>query len=146
MIDQIRENWNKIVSKEQNELDVHAPVEVNEQPTCINEDCFKRMFQFVVEEIYETKIANEENDLVELLDGLVDVRYVLDGLIAQCGISQELFDKAYKEVYRSNMTKIKEGKVIMNEEGKVLKPDTYERPELEKLLRENNVKIPSKKK
>ena len=144
MIERIKENWNKPARKEQIKQNIHAPVEVHDKPTCIHPDAFKRMFEFVIEEIYEAKVANENNDLVELVDGFADVRYVLDGLIAQCGISQELFNKSLEEVYRSNMTKLTEGKVIMNEEGKVLKPDTYERPELDKLLRENNVKIPAK--
>ena len=144
MIDQIKETWNKPARKEQLKQKIHAPVEVHDKPTCIHPDAFKRMFEFMIEELYESKVANENNDLVELVDGFADVRYVLDGMIAQCGISQDLFDKSLQEVYRSNMTKLTDGKIIMNEEGKVLKPMTYERPQLEKLLLENNVQIPLK--
>ena len=50
---------------------------------------------------------------------------------------EELILKAFKEVHRSNMTKItKDGKVLRREDGKVIKPDTFEEPNLEQFFKE----------
>ena len=43
--------------------------------------------------------------------------------------------EAFKEVHRSNMTKVcKDGTVLRREDGKIIKPDTFEEPNLEKFL------------
>ena len=43
--------------------------------------------------------------------------------------------EAFKEVHRSNMTKVcKDGTVLRREDGKIIKPDTFEEPNLEKIL------------
>ncbi len=45
-------------------------------------------------------------------------------------------DKVFAEVHRSNMTKVwKDGKGRKDEGGKVLKPDTYSRPDIAAILR-----------
>jgi predicted HAD superfamily Cof-like phosphohydrolase len=46
------------------------------------------------------------------------------------------FDKVWEEVKASNMSKVSDsGKIIKREDGKVLKPDTYFKPDIEKVLR-----------
>lgn len=47
-----------------------------------------------------------------------------------------LIDKAFKEVHASNMSKVVNGKVIKSPEGKILKPETYFKPDLKKILEE----------
>ena len=43
--------------------------------------------------------------------------------------------EAFKEVHRSNMTKIRlDGTVLRREDGKVIKPETFEEPNLGKFL------------
>ena len=43
--------------------------------------------------------------------------------------------EAFKEIHRSNMTKVcKDGTVLRREDGKIIKPDTFEEPNLEKFL------------
>ena len=43
--------------------------------------------------------------------------------------------EAFKEVHRSNMTKVcKDGTVLRRADGKIIKPDTFEEPNLEKFL------------
>lgn len=43
--------------------------------------------------------------------------------------------EAFKEVHRSNMTKVcKDGTVLRREDGKIIKPDTFEEPNLEKFI------------
>ena len=44
--------------------------------------------------------------------------------------------EAFKEVHRSNMTKIcKDGTVLRREDGKIIKPDSFENPNLEKFIK-----------
>ena len=43
--------------------------------------------------------------------------------------------EAFKEVHRSNMTKVcKDGTVLRREDGKIIKPDTFEEPNLYKFI------------
>ena len=60
--------------------------------------------------------------MVEVLDALADIGYILAGTIINHGM-QEIYDDAFNEVHRSNMAKLVDGKVIRREDGKVLKPE-----------------------
>ena len=44
------------------------------------------------------------------------------------------FDKIWKEVKSSNMSKFVEGKFIKNDAGKIMKPKTYFKPDIKKAL------------
>lgn len=44
-------------------------------------------------------------NLVEILDGICDLRYVTDGQMLAFGITPELFADAFAEVHRANMSK-----------------------------------------
>jgi len=44
------------------------------------------------------------------------------------------FDDVWREVRSSNMSKCVNGKVIKHESGKVLKPDTYFKPNIKEVL------------
>ena len=56
------------------------------------------------EELNELKQAIEDNDLVEISDGLCDLMYVLCGSILEFGL-KEKFNTLFDEVQRSNMSK-----------------------------------------
>jgi predicted HAD superfamily Cof-like phosphohydrolase len=56
------------------------------------------------EELGEFKEAIEGGDMVEVLDSLTDLMYVLNGAIIEFGLS-DIFDRSFKEVQRSNMSK-----------------------------------------
>jgi len=56
------------------------------------------------EELSELKTAIEENDLVEVIDALCDIQYVLSGAIHEFGFGQK-FKQMFEEVQRSNMSK-----------------------------------------
>jgi predicted HAD superfamily Cof-like phosphohydrolase len=61
-------------------------------------------------------------DSVEAIDALADLAFVLYGACDTWGIDLEPY---FDEVYRSNLTKV--GGAV-REDGKRLKPDTYEPP------------------
>lgn len=88
-------------------------------------------FSLVREEVIELNEAFKKNDIVEIADACADIIWVVEGLCHSLGIPlQEVWD----EVARSNMSKTVNGKLIKREDGKVLKPDTYSPPDIEKIL------------
>ena len=56
------------------------------------------------EELNEIKEAIENNDFVEISDGLCDLMYVLCGSILEFGLGEK-FNTLFDEVQRSNMSK-----------------------------------------
>lgn len=97
-----------------------------------NTDDQNRLYMDLIEEEFnETKEAFANCDLVEVADGLADMVWVIMGLASSIGIP---FDEVWQEVRRSNMSKCVGGKVIKNEAGKVMKPDSYFRPDIKSLL------------
>ena len=85
----------------------------------------------IEEEFNETLNAFIEDDLVEVADGLADMVWVIMGMCNSCGID---FDSVWQEVKASNMSKFPNGKAIKNEHGKIMKPDSYFKPNIEKVL------------
>ena len=85
----------------------------------------------IKEEFEETAKAFNDNDLIELADGLADMVWVIMGMCNSAGIN---FDKVWEEVKNSNMSKFVDGKFIKNEAGKILKPETYFKPNIKKAL------------
>ena len=85
----------------------------------------------IKEEFEETAKAFEEEDLVEVADGLADMVWVIMGMCNSVGID---FDKIWEEVKSSNMSKFVDGKFIKNDAGKIMKPDTYFKPNIKKAL------------
>ena len=69
--------------------------------------------------------------MVEVADGLADMVWVIMGMCNSAGID---FDKIWKEVKSSNMSKFVEGKFIKNDAGKIMKPETYFKPDIKKAL------------
>ena len=85
------------------------------------------------EEVTELKEAVNNNDQVETLDALIDILVVTIGAIHSLGADAE---GAWKEVMSTNFAKIdsESGKVRKREDGKVLKPLGWKRPELAQFL------------
>ena len=91
-------------------------------------------YHLMSEENREYLVACLQNNKVEILDALIDMAYVLFGTVASHGMTDE-FMKGFSLVHRNNMTKIqKNGKVLKNQEGKILKPDGYVSVDLSSLL------------
>lgn len=85
----------------------------------------------IQEEFNETWEAYNNGDLVEVADGLADMVWVIMGMANTLGIP---FEDVWNEVRASNMSKCIDGKVIKNEAGKVMKPDTYFKPNVKEVL------------
>ena len=91
-------------------------------------------------QLYCNLISEEFNELVasqtkqDDLDALIDILVVTVGAIHSLGVDGE---GAWNEVMRTNYAKIDPdtGKVRKREDGKVLKPQGWQPPELERFLR-----------
>ena len=88
------------------------------------------------EEVRELREAVERGDLVEVLDALCDIQYVLDGNFLEFGWHAHK-QAAFSEVHASNMSKLGEdGQPILRADGKVLKGPNFFRPNLAQFLAE----------
>ena len=90
---------------------------------------YKMYLSLIDEEVAELEEAVMANDRVEQLDALVDILVVTMGAIRAGGFDGE---GAWKEVMDTNFAKIDPttGKVIKREDGKVLKPEGWQAPQL----------------
>jgi predicted HAD superfamily Cof-like phosphohydrolase len=85
------------------------------------------------EELAELAEAMANGDLVATLDALVDLQYVLSGTVLSLGFAS-VFEQAFKEVHRSNMSKLEDGKPLKNDAGRVVKGKNYSPPNLEQFV------------
>lgn len=74
----------------------------------------------------------EHPDLIGIADALGDLEYVVNGAALEYGID---LPEVVKEIHRSNMTKLgPDGKPIYRADGKILKGEGYEPPDLRAAL------------
>ena len=102
-----------------------------EFPQSINSEMASLYMSLITEEYNETWEAFHNKDLVEVADGLADMVWVIMGMASVLNIP---FDAVWNEVRASNMSKFVDGKVVKNEDGKIMKPDGYFRPDIAKVL------------
>lgn len=87
--------------------------------------------ELIREEFEELREAHNNSDIVEAADACGDLIWVILGLANSLGIPMH---RVWYEVSASNMSKTVEGKVIKREDGKILKPDTYFPPNINRAL------------
>lgn len=100
-----------------------------------NRGQFELYLDLIKEEyIDELLPAVADEDTVEVLDALVDILVVTIGAINSIGADAE---GAWNEVMRTNFAKVdpETGKVRRRADGKVLKPDDWQAPELAQFLK-----------
>ena len=79
----------------------------------------------------------------DIADGGADLVWVVQGLFATLGIN---FEEVWKEVRASNMSKVSDnGKIKKREDGKILKPESYFKPDIERVLKEQGFKLKKKR-
>ena len=107
---------------------------ITSNPTVQIPDAVKQLrMKLILEEYEELSSAIQSNDLVEIADGCADLVYVIVGTCISYGIP---FDRVFREVHNSNMTKT----AIKAEDGqkygtKTPKGPDYVAPEIDFLLR-----------
>ena len=97
-------------------------------------DCstVKLRVKLLWEESEELLTGLREEDLVKIADGAADLCYVVIGLCVSYGI---YLPDIWEAVHAANM--LKEG---TQESGKAKKPDGFEHPDIEKILREQSIR------
>jgi predicted HAD superfamily Cof-like phosphohydrolase len=98
-----------------------------------NADQFNMYLKLIEEEADELAEAITKHDQVETVDALIDILVVTIGALHSMGADAE---GAWKEVMATNFAKIEaNGKVRKREDGKVLKPQGWEPPNLKPFLK-----------
>lgn len=85
------------------------------------------------EESEEIFIGADNNDIVETIDGLIDLMWINVGNCIEFGVTSELFMLCWREVERSNMSK----SVATYEEALVEK-SIFRNKDIEVLIKEKN--------
>jgi len=88
-------------------------------------------FELVQEEFDELKEAVIKKDIVETADACADLIWVVEGLMYSLGIDPQT---VWDEVTKSNNSKTVDGKLVKRDDGKVLKPETFRPPNIQKAL------------
>lgn len=98
-----------------------------------NELQYAMYCNLICEEVLELETAINTNDHTEQLDALIDILVVTIGAIHSMGADAK---GAWNEVMRTNFAKIDKetGKVRKRGDGKVLKPEGWQPPNLHQYL------------
>jgi predicted HAD superfamily Cof-like phosphohydrolase len=96
-----------------------------------NEEQAQLYHRLINEEYNEFIVARNQKDEVETLDACFDMMWVIIGYMLSKGYDVE---GSWDEGAKSNLAKINAltGKVIKREDGKVLKPDGWKKPDFSK--------------
>jgi len=94
-----------------------------------SEETFKLYSRLIEEEFQEFSSAYHMGDEVEQLDACMDMIWVILGY---CYVKGYNVEGAWKEVAKSNLCKIdsETGKLIRRHDGKILKPEGWQTPNL----------------
>lgn len=119
------------------EFNKYGGQDVTHTPRMVSSQDFELQRNLLEEEIQELDTAFYQRDMVEVVDALVDIQYILLGMVCRFGLQHE-FVRGFEEVNENNMTKIfdSEGKLIVKfrEDGKILKPEGYQSVNLENVF------------
>ena len=90
---------------------------------------YELYYGLIKEEVAELLAAHQDGDSIEQLDALIDILVVTIGALHSMGVDAE---GAWNEVMRTNFAKInpETGKVNKRHDGKVLKPEGWQPPDL----------------
>lgn len=100
-------------------------------PTLAPTDDLKLHHKLIGEEVSELYAAIQERDAEEVLDALGDILYLVYGCAIDCGFD---LDAAVTRIHEANMAKLVDGRVVLRDDGKILKPDGWKPPILTDLV------------
>lgn len=98
-----------------------------------DEDGYTLRYNLMKEELDEYLESCKNSDIVEMCDGVVDMMYILLGIVLHHGM-QDIFFDMFDEVHRSNMSKLENGKVLRRHDGKIMKGADYFKPNLKVII------------
>ncbi len=115
----------KMVQEFHEQFDIHRST----TPSIPNEAITTLRNRLIQEEFEELQEAMQGKDLPAIAKELADLLYVVYGTAVSLGIDM---DPVFKEVHRSNMSKVGGYK---REDGKWVKPPTYSPASLDEIIR-----------
>jgi hypothetical protein len=102
-----------------------------------NEQQARLYIDLIDEEFRELCDGFLRRHIGDIADGGADLVWVVQGLFTTLGID---FNKVWEEVRASNMSKVSDnGKIKKREDGKILKPESYFKPDIERVLKEQGL-------
>ena len=113
-------------------------IDYKNEPTIGQNDLSELRIRLLEEEVMEYAEAVRNDDIVEILDALGDIAYILAGTILNHGM-QHVIDDAFSEIHRSNMDKLVDGKALKRDDGKVIKPEGWQPPDLKQFIDANRL-------
>lgn len=103
-------------------------------PSLIDNKVYELRYKLMLEETDEYYQACLDNDLVGIADALGDQLYILCGTILKHGLQHKI-EEVFNEIQASNMSKLgSDGKPIYREDGKILKGNSYFKPNITSVL------------
>ena len=116
----------------------HGYEQTHENVKLHYENFFEEADELVVELeslLYTLSNIKNKDPIVEynrqdMIKEMADVQYTLSGLAVFFNVDLQ---EAFERVHQSNMSKLIDGKIVKNEYGKVMKPDTYIKPDMQGL-------------
>lgn len=110
-------------------------VESPELPTVLDLPTATLRIRLISEELREFSQDAISGNLVGCIKELNDILYVTYGALLAMGVHD--VTPFFEEVHRSNMSKMQpDGTVIKREDGKILKPETYQEANINSILEE----------
>lgn len=103
----------------------------------VETDAVRRLrVTLLAEEVGETLRGEQENDAVEVADGLADTIVIAWGTLLTY-FGADAGAEILAEVWRSNLSKVDGslGPIVRREDGKLLKPEGWTPPDIEGVLR-----------
>ena len=94
---------------------------------------FNKTYEIPIRKKPSLTDEDEYNLKHDLMNAVVDMMYILYGIILSHGLSEVIFDM-FEEVHKSNMSKLENGKVLRRADGKIMKGSEYFKPNLNQFL------------
>lgn len=109
--------------------------DMNSTPELLSIEESRLRYALMKEENQEYLDAAKDENIIEVLDACADQLYILCGTILKHGL-QDMIVPAFNLVHANNMAKLgPDGKPIFREDGKIIKPEGFEKVELKTLFK-----------
>ena len=116
----------------------HLPI--NAKPTLVDGEIAMLRVNRLYEEVQEIATAIMSNDVEGILDGLVDLEYILHGTTLAYGFGK-IYQKAFERVHEANMKKQRAKSADESKHGTkldIIKPEGWTPPVLKDLIEGGN--------
>lgn len=97
-----------------------------EETDCVLDCIFEELHEFM-DAVEDYDINPSEATRSQLCKEWADLQYT----VSQAAVYFDIpASAAFNRVHNSNMTKVVDGVIVLREDGKILKPETYEAPDM----------------